>query len=61
MGSDFRFVNAAAGDFRLRAGSAAIDRGVVLSPYTSGYIGIAPDTGAYEYGRMPWTAGSTLP
>jgi hypothetical protein len=61
MGSDFRFANAATGDFRLLAGSAAIDRGVLLSPYTNGYVGAAPDIGAYEYGRTPWTAGSSLP
>lgn len=60
MGSNFRFANAAAGDFRLLAGSAAIDAGVVLSPYTNGFLGAAPDIGAYEYGRTPWTAGSTL-
>lgn len=60
MESDFRFSNAAAGDFRLLAGSAAIDAGVVLSPYTNGFLGAAPDIGAYEYGRTPWTAGSTL-
>ena len=60
MGSDFRFANAAAGDFRLLAGSAAINRGLVLSPYTNGYVGAAPDIGAYEYGRTPWTAGSSL-
>jgi hypothetical protein len=60
MGSNFRFTNAAAGDFRLLSGSAAIDRGVVLSPYTNGYVGAAPDLGAYEYGRTPWTAGSSL-
>jgi hypothetical protein len=60
MGSNFRFVNAAAGDFRLLAGSAAIDKGLLLSPYTNGFAGAAPDLGAYEYGRTPWKAGSSL-
>jgi hypothetical protein len=60
-GSDFRFVNAAAGDFRLRAGSAAIDRGAAIAPYTNGHAGAAPDLGAYEYGKTPWTAGAVLP
>jgi hypothetical protein len=60
-GSDFRFVNAAAGDFRLSAGSAVIDRGVAIAPYTNGHVGVAPDLGAYEYGKTPWTAGAVLP
>jgi hypothetical protein len=60
-GRDFRFVNAAAGDFRLKAGSAAINAGVVIAPYTNGYAGAAPDLGAYEYGRSGWTAGAVLP
>ena len=60
MGADFRFVNAGAGDFRLNAGSAAIDKGVVLSPYTNGYAGSAPDAGAFEFGRTAWTAGAVL-
>lgn len=44
-GSSFRFVNAAAGDFRLLAGSAAIDAGGVLARYTDGFLGAAPDAG----------------
>jgi hypothetical protein len=60
MGADFRFVNSGAGDFRLRAGSAAIDRGVVIRPYTDGFLGAAPDAGAYEFDRAPWKAGAVL-
>jgi hypothetical protein len=60
MGADFRFVNSGAGDFRLRAGSAAIDKGVVIRPYTDGFLGAAPDAGAYEFGRTPWKAGAVL-
>jgi hypothetical protein len=41
-------------DFRLKAGSAAIDRGVVLPNVTDGFAGRAPDLGALE-------AGQTLP
>lgn len=55
------FVNAAGADFRLAASSPAIDAGTVLSPWTDGYAGSAPDLGAYEYGastsRSAWTAG----
>ncbi|MCK4785583.1 MAG: right-handed parallel beta-helix repeat-containing protein [Desulfobacteraceae bacterium] len=37
-------------DFRPKAGSDVIDAGVVYSPYTDGYLGEAPDIGAYEDG-----------
>jgi hypothetical protein len=38
-------------DFRLRPGSAAVDRGVVLANITDGYSGNAPDLGALEAGH----------
>lgn len=38
-------------DFRLRAGSAAVDRGMVLPTVTDGFTGRAPDLGALEAGR----------
>ncbi len=44
-------------DFRLKAGAAAIDAGTVVEPYTAGFVGSAPDLGAYESGAFPWTAG----
>jgi hypothetical protein len=37
-------------DFRLRPGSAAIDRGVALPTVTDGFTGAAPDLGALEAG-----------
>ncbi|MBM3475067.1 MAG: hypothetical protein FJX75_17535 [Armatimonadetes bacterium] len=40
------------------AGSAAIDAGVEIPGVTDGYIGKAPDLGAYEFGGPPWTAGA---
>jgi hypothetical protein len=40
-------------DFRLRPGSAAIDRGVILPNITDGFSGIAPDLGALELGQAP--------
>lgn len=52
------FVNAAAGDFRLKRGSIAINKGEVVAPYTGKYIGSAPDVGAYEFGDKPFTAGA---
>ncbi len=38
-------------DFRLKPGSAAIDRGVVLPNITDGFAGAAPDLGALEAGQ----------
>jgi hypothetical protein len=38
-------------DFRLKAGSAAVDRGVVLPNITDGFTGQAPDLGALEVGQ----------
>jgi hypothetical protein len=37
-------------DFRLKPGSAAVDRGVVIPNVTDGYSGMAPDLGALEIG-----------
>jgi hypothetical protein len=38
-------------DFRLKPGSAAIDRGMDLPSITDGFTGNAPDLGAYELDR----------
>jgi hypothetical protein len=38
-------------DFRLRAGSAAVDAGTALPNITDGYTGAAPDLGALERGQ----------
>ena len=38
-------------DFRLKPGSAAVDRGVVLPTITDGFAGRAPDLGALEVGQ----------
>lgn len=53
------FVNASAGNFQLGAGSTAIDAGMVISPFTDGYVGSAPDIGAYEFGLAPFADGAT--
>ena len=42
--------NAADLDFRLRSGSAAIDRGAILPGITDDFNGEAPDLGALEFG-----------
>lgn len=38
-------------DFRLKAGSAAVDAGTELPGLTDEFTGSAPDLGAYEYGK----------
>lgn len=40
------------------AGSAAIDAGIVIEGITDGFMGAAPDLGAYEFGGPKWTAGA---
>ena len=40
-------------DFRLKPGSAAVDRGVALPTITDGFSGKAPDLGALEVGASP--------
>src|SRR5260370_25561413 len=42
-------------DFRLKPGSAAVDRGMVLHNVTDGSTGSAPDLGALVIGQMPPT------
>lgn len=53
-GTDPRFVDPARGDFRLAAGSIAIDRGVDVG---LPFAGAAPDLGAFEHDL----AGDTIP
>ncbi|SFT05706.1 carbohydrate-binding protein [Paenibacillus sp. BC26] len=54
------FVNAAAADFHLTSSSPAKDYGFVLPGITDGFVGTAPDAGAFEYSGSDWTAGSNL-
>jgi len=48
-------------DFRPPEGSPLIDAGRLIGDYTGGFLGKAPDIGAYEYGGTPWKAGADLP
>jgi Carbohydrate binding domain./F5/8 type C domain. len=52
--TDPTFVDAANNDYHLQAGSDGIDAGVVEDGITDGYVGAAPDAGAYEYGGDDW-------
>lgn len=40
-------------DLQLKAGSAAVDKGVALANVNDGFSGSAPDLGAYEIGTAP--------
>ena len=57
--SDAKFVAVAQYDFRLSAGSPAIDAGLPVAGITDGLLGVAPDVGAREYNGVAWTAGAT--
>jgi hypothetical protein len=48
-------------DFRLKAGSAAVDRGIALPNVTDGFAGRAPDLGALEVGAPPPHYGPRTP
>jgi len=60
QGTDPKFVSPLTHNYTLQSTSPAINAGQVLSPYTNGYSGSAPDIGAYEYGLTPWTAGANI-
>jgi hypothetical protein len=56
-GDGVNFANAAADQYHLNAGSTAMNMGAVIPGITDGYVGPAPDAGAYEIGEPVWTAG----
>jgi hypothetical protein len=43
--------------YRIQSSSPAKNAGTQIPPITNGYIGSAPDIGAYEIGSSEWTAG----
>jgi hypothetical protein len=57
--TDPKFTDPGSANFTLQSTSPAINAGVAIAPYTNGYVGTAPDEGAYEYGATPWTAGAS--
>lgn len=46
-----------AADYLLTPESPAIDAGVPVAPFTDGFLGKAPDCGAFELGAPMWSAG----
>ncbi len=58
--SDPKFTDAANFDFTLSNNSPAIDYGKQLAGITDGFLGAAPDAGAYEYGAKWADPGSNV-
>ena len=56
-GQSLGLTNVAEHDYRPTATSPLVDAGAVIPPYTNGYVGRAPDIGAYEHGGEWWIAG----
>jgi Calx-beta domain-containing protein len=54
---DAGFTDPAAGNFQLKPGSPARDRGMPIRGITDDVTGTAPDIGAYEADGPTWTAG----
>ncbi|MGC9453087.1 MAG: right-handed parallel beta-helix repeat-containing protein [Oceanipulchritudo sp.] len=48
-------------NYQLVAGAPAIDAGMPIAGVTDGYLGAAPDTGAFEFGIPGWEAGIPAP
>lgn len=44
-------------DFVPGNNSKLVNAGAIVPPFTDGYVGAAPDIGAYELGGLEWTAG----
>jgi uncharacterized protein (TIGR03437 family) len=60
-GTDPQFADPAHGNFQLAPSSPAIGMGVAIPPYTDGFMGTAPDIGAYDHRLPPWKAGGEQP
>ena len=62
IGIDPKFANAAAGDFRLQAGSPALDAGTTISEVTTDRNGVArPKGSAYDIGAYEYSVSGTAP
>lgn len=59
-GTNGDFKDISNGDFTLVASSKAIDAGVEVLGITDGFTGVAPDVGAFEFGKEPFTFGANL-
>lgn len=57
QGAELKLVDLNAWDFRPRRDSPLVDAGKVVPEFTAGFVGKAPDIGAYEYGGKNWKPG----
>ncbi len=51
------FVSSVTGDFRINPSTTPVDYGIEITGITDGFVGTAPDAGAYEIGDT-WVAGA---
>jgi hypothetical protein len=58
MGTDPKFNRATPSDFTLKPDSPAVDAGIKIPGITDGYVGKAPDIGAYELGAPTRKVGA---
>ncbi len=54
------FVSPSLCNYLLKSDSVALDAGQDLGALTSGFLGSAPDLGAFEFGQNPWVAGALM-
>lgn len=52
------YVDQGGRNYLLKSGASVINKGLILPPYTNGFVGSAPDNGAYEFGLAAWKAGA---
>ncbi|WP_299245683.1 RICIN domain-containing protein [uncultured Aquimarina sp.] len=53
----FGYTNYDGNKFTLTSGSPAVNAGRIISGITDGFVGAAPDAGAYEFGGENWVPG----
>ena len=58
--ADPKFIDATGYNFLLQSSSPAINTGLIIPGITDGFVGSAPDKGAYEFGTTPFTVGANF-
>jgi hypothetical protein len=60
LNNHMKFVDYANHNYTLTPDAPALDAGMLLPPYTNGYVGKAPDVGALELGLTPFAVGAVV-